>query len=267
MREQERSRYMGDNGLKKMIAMFTAMFFLITLAKDVSASTIEMIAEDIVVTGERMSLEDYKDLYGGPFEERKSREELLTYQSADLEINAITIINDTIEFDYQLGDYEASMDGILYNSSRDMGSVVAVFEDSDPFEVLFFEISTGTELYNLMYNRDLNGKPHLKIYLRSSQDEMYLFETALPDSLLSLSLNKEEHCDIYDDYLWYVYIVDSYETDTYKDKLSENSNMSFEDFVKQNIAIAANQPYEPDHSWLSVNVVWSGIMGRMPWKT
>ena len=84
---------MGDNGLKKMIAMFTAMFFLITLAKDVSASTIEMIAEDIVVTGERMSLEDYKDLYGGPFEERKSREELLTYQSADLEINAITIIN------------------------------------------------------------------------------------------------------------------------------------------------------------------------------
>ena len=252
------------NGMKKMICMFIVVFFAAALPEEASASVMEAAAEDIVVTGERMSLEDYKDLYSGPFDERKSREELLTYQSATLEIDAITVINDAIEFDYRLGTYEASMEGILYNSLRDQGSMVAVFEDSGEYEVLFFEISTGTQMFNLMYNRELNGKPHIKIYLRSSQDEMYLFETALPDSLSNLSLDKEEHCNIYDDYLWYVPIVDSYETDTHKDKLSESDDMSSEDYIEQQIAIAGNRPYGSGASWLSIHAVCSGMMGRMP---
>lgn len=230
-----------------------------------SAETVETISvRDITIPGETMSVSDYKDLYGKPIAERKSKQEINTYQNATIKINEISISNEEITFDYEIGEFQETLEGALYNSSRNMNNIVAVFEDETDYDILFFEITKGTEEINLLYNTALNSKPHIKIYMKDTNDKMYLFETELPEQLINLTINNDNACDVYNDYLWYVNIAEAYQTTVNTScaamNIIDNSDPNYE--IKRNIAIASNTSYEPEMSVATTTstepMMWGG---------
>lgn len=234
---------------QKSLFVFAAAIMVSHFALDHTAiAETDIRVDNITITGETMSVEDYKLSYTGPVDNRKEKFGLQTYRNTELQINSINIVNDEIMLDYEIEGYHTSLSGLLYNSSRKMDNIVAVFEDdASDHEVLFFEIAQGTQEINLLYNTELNGKPHMKFYFLDSQNNIYLFETALPQQFLSLTVCNTEFCDVYDDYLWYVNIVDAYDTQTAGDILY-STDLESEAIIKRNIAIAANQDVEHDAS-------------------
>ena len=198
--------------------------------------------QNITISGESMSIVDYKDIYGRQIEDRKSKQEVNTYQNAVIKINEISISEENIIFDYEIGNYQETLIGNLYNSSRNMDNLVAVFKNEKDFEILYFEITQGTELINLLYNTDLNGKPHIKIYMKDKDDIMYLFETELPEQFKDIMIDNEDTCDIYNDYLWYINFAETYITivDTSFETMSIADDADPNAAIKRNIAIASN---------------------------
>lgn len=251
--------------IKKSLFIFVAAIVISFLAFDYTVvANADIRVENVGVTGEKMSVDDYKMSYSGPMDERKDKSKLLTYQNVALQINSISIVNDEILLDYELEGFHTSLKGLLYNSSRNLDNIVAVFEDgASDYKVLFFEITKGTQELNLLYNTALNSKPHIKFYFLDSQNNIYLFETALPPQLLNLTISNTESCDVYNDYLWYVNIVDCYITQTGGDMLysaCDDDNLDSEAIIKRNIAIAANKDFEDD-----ISVATTTPMGPMVW--
>ena len=244
----------------KLLSLLLIIFIVFSLTGFAPVSSVNISIENITVLGEKMSIEDYKKLYGRPVPERIKKDDLNSYQDISIHINSINIVDDTIKFDYKLENYQDTNTGVLYNSSRNLNNIVAVFDDSSKYKVLFFEINKGNQEINLLYNNALNNKPHIKIYLSDSKKNIYLFETELPEQFSSITVQNSEHCDIYKDYLWYVNILDGYKSEVVnaRDEINKTSSLNIEnnidsnEIIKQNISIAANKPYTPKNSDVSV---------------
>lgn len=222
------------------IILSICLFITMTCYSSLSVSAQDIQIEDITIAGEKMSISDYKVVYGKPVNERTPKEQISSYQNKNLIIHSIDIVADQIEVDYQIDGYREAINGVLYNSQRNMNNIVAVFECTGEYDVLFFEITKGTEQINLLYNISLNNNPHMKIYIRDDEN-ILLFESELPLDLSLVSVDSNEYCDVYNDYLWYVNIVDSYVTNTNESSLAAiNINESEPNaFIRRNIAIAS----------------------------
>ncbi len=249
----------------KLISLIMVFVLLFVSPNFVIAMTTEVNVREISVIGEKMSVVDYKDLYGKPIGERSKKEELISFQSAVLTVNEISIINDSILFDYSISNHQQTVTGKLYNSSRDMNNIVAVFDDNtNNCEILFFEIAQGTQEVNLLYNQDLNGKPHIKIYFQFLGN-MYLFELALPNGFENIVVKHNDRCEITKDYLWYLNVVDGYKTTS---NLDRAATMFIDDedpnaVIKRNIAIASGaKSYDSQVSVATITpttpMMWGG---------
>ncbi len=260
-----------NNINKNRLYLYTKIISIVTLLSIIlnvtglnafAASNNKISIENIEIIGEKMAITDYKNLYGKPFSERSAKQELDSYQSATLQIDKITISNNQIIFDYSIENYREVLEGTLYNSSRNLDNIVAVFANKTNYEVLFFELTKGIHEINLLYNTELNNQPHIKIYLKDNRDCIYLFETELPEQLSDISVDNDQHCDVYKDYLWYVNIVDAYETNTNRASPSAFNTYDRNAEIKRNIAIASNTPYEPELSIATTTstepMMWGG---------
>ncbi len=234
--------------MKRITSIILAVCLLITMTSysAISVSAQDIQVEYISILGEKMNIGDYRDVYGKPINERVEKQHTPSYQSKSLIIHSIDITAEQIELDYQIDGYREAINGVLYNSQRNMNNIVAVFDCTGEYDVLFFEITKGNEQINLLYNTALNNNPHMKIYMRDDYDAIYLFESELPTELSAVSVASSEYCDIYNDYLWYVNIVDSYVTTTNETTMAsilvnENDPNAI---VRRNIAIASGNPNE-----------------------
>lgn len=263
----KKQNYKGMKMLLFLLILSMVIFFVgFSMSENITV-------ENISVTGEKMKIQDYKDVYGKPFNERKSKDEIESFENISIQINSVVVNDNKIELDYQIGEYKKKISGSLYNSRRNMDNIVAVFDSDEECDILFFEIVKGTQEVNLLYNTLLNGQPHIKIYLRDSLDYIYLFETNLPELFKNINISTSEECDVYKDYLWYLKIVDGYEVDNSlvtEDYITIGMSQDETEQIKRNIAIAANKPYEEildTYSTTSSNVratkLWGGKVYKM----
>lgn len=238
------------NRILSIVLIITIIIFTVGL----TPATMAISVEGISVNGRTMSIEDYKELYGKPVKDRKTISELTTYCDIDLLIDTIAIQNDDISISYSIGEDVSTITGLLFNSQRNMNNIVAVFNQSsqDTYQVLYFEIMLGDEEINLLYDTSLNGKPHVKFYLSDNMSNIYLFEFGLPEQLENVEVINTDYCDIYNDYLWYVNIVDGYQPETLNVNALNTLDLEQNtDVILQNIAIAANKPYSSVASMFS----------------
>ena len=156
-----------NNINKNRLYLYTKIISIVTLLSIIlnvtglnafAASNNKISIENIEIIGEKMAITDYKNLYGKPFSERSAKQELDSYQSATLQIDKITISNNQIIFDYSIENYREVLEGTLYNSSRNLDNIVAVFANKTNYEVLFFELTKGIHEINLLYNTELNNQ-------------------------------------------------------------------------------------------------------------
>lgn len=163
---------------------------------------------DLKIKGKELSMDDYKEVYGKPKKERKSLGETKSDKDVTLNINNLSIINNDINLEYSIGDITENLEGELFESRRGEDNIVAEFTGESEYEVLYFEIAKGEELANSLYNKKVNNKPHLKMYLRDSENRILLFEELLPTKLDGLEISNTEECSVENDYLWYADVVD-----------------------------------------------------------
>ena len=226
--------------MKKIISLALSICLLMTINSfSVSSDSISKLeVNNLDIIGEKMSAEDYKDIYGKSLNDRSCKSESMSYQQIKIKVNRILVLNDNIVLDYQIAGYRETIKGILYNSRREMNNIVAVFDCRGNYSVLFFEITTGYKQENLLYNIELKNKPHIKLYLQDSYDNILLFETELPTAFSSLTIKKSGFCDVNNDYLWYINIAEQYVKQPNSMILTSN-NVIDENAIKRNIAIAS----------------------------
>lgn len=98
--------------------------------------------------------------------------------------------------------------GAGYKTQAGINSaVVQVYEPVNGYEILLFEIFNDTADDNLLLyyagvGNDYNRLPHIKLYIKSASDTIYLFEAPLPDEFDEILASDYEAADKRKDALW-----------------------------------------------------------------
>ena len=85
--------------------------------------------------------------------------------------------------------------------------IVEVNDDINGYEILLFEIFNDNDNNNLLLNQELEGKPHIKVYLKNGND-IYLFESAMPEAFANLNASDYGEAKKFNDALWAAPLVD-----------------------------------------------------------
>ena len=140
--------------------------------------------------GVSLSIEAFNQTLVGKLENRKSVASQRSLQNLDLNLGEITLTDGSISFDANVGETAISLSGPLHTSYKvqnDMNSIVGDLTDATGnYKVLLFEIFNDTKKDNLLINHELNEKPHLKLYMLDSDNNILIFETDVPDTLSNL---------------------------------------------------------------------------------
>lgn len=109
-----------------------------------------------------------------------------------------------------------NLNGNIFKSEkqdRGINSFAAVLEESkNNFDILLFEIYNDTKPDTLFVDITKNYNPHLKIYLKNSNNEIILFELDLPQIFQNVVTSDDmEKCQGLYDTLWFTQIVDPLE--------------------------------------------------------
>lgn len=140
--------------------------------------------------GVSLSIEAFNQSLVGKPENRKSVKSQRSLHNLDLNLGEITLSDGSISFDANVGDTAISLSGPLhasYKVQNDMNSIVGDLTDATGnYKVLLFEIFNDTKNDNLLINHELNEKPHLKLYMLDSDNNILIFETDVPNTLSNL---------------------------------------------------------------------------------
>ena len=104
--------------------------------------------------------------------------------------------NKTVMFHIK-GQLQAS-----YKTQNAVNSAILNISDSAGYRVLLFEIFNDTQKDNLLINQELNGIPHVKIYLEDSSEQLYMFEMKLPEEFINIQATRYPEAEIEKDSLW-----------------------------------------------------------------
>jgi len=164
-----------------------SLFQASVFADDNTPKILNTVIED---QGISLTVEGFNETLVGRKENRKSLMSQKSLHKLDLKLGDFTLKDESVSFNANVGETAISLSGPLhasYKIQNDMNSIVGDLTDATGnFKVLLFEIFNDTQNDNLLINHDLNGKPHLKLYLLDSNNNILIFEMDVPETLNTL---------------------------------------------------------------------------------
>ena len=241
--------------LRKKI-MLLAMIMLVSLI--VSSSCLATTEQRNQVSGYSFTTTQFSARYGTYSQNALNEivEDNSEPQIASLTIGPIQLDGDKISIWATVKEGDGLSNnlmatGTLYNSCKTqsgINSIVGVLTDSlDNYSILHFEIYNDTTEDFFYSNEAWRGKPHLKMYLLSPNDDILLFETAIPEELNSIDITNSEIPNAIYDGAWFIPFVpyDIIETDdTAQSPIPKDSTWRYYTFNQVRIVTSINNsPY------------------------
>lgn len=186
--------------------------------------------ETIIGFGHMLSVDDFNNAYVGPQQQRTPVENCASYQNASIEIHDLMLRGNAVTFRAIIGIGEQSIEqfftGTLFNGGKqqkNIESYVATFEseDTDPLQVVLFNIINDGSVDDLMVHDELAGHPHLKLYFKDQDGNLLMFEMETPDSLRSVRTSSAREVSN-DDLTWFWYYAE-YTTEVIENDNSDNA--------------------------------------------
>ncbi|HEY2491709.1 MAG TPA: hypothetical protein VGI33_02075 [Paenibacillus sp.] len=169
--------------------------------------------------GVAMSIEQFDQLYG----QSDSKVDAISNseKNASISLSEILIKDDTLSFkaivDYDSQQKEVIASGKLYNSTKKtmgINSVVADLEDeNNNFNIHLFEVFYGNQkarnlsLNSAIVDSSFLESPHVNFYMTDSNNNVLLFEIAIPDELSNITVNNDEVTAAFKDYAWFINVL------------------------------------------------------------
>lgn len=188
--------------LRKHITFFIAIIMLLQSAlvanAEVFSNEIIFEKELIKTSGITMSTSDFSNAFTGEVSNRQHYSLARTMNKSEISISNVAIKGNDISFDASLSldtnNVDLSVNGKMYAGNKSQSGTNSIIVDIpdiiDGYEFLLFDIhndnSGGSLILSEIDGKNLSNTPHVKIYLRDSQDMVYLFETELPKAFLTL---------------------------------------------------------------------------------
>lgn len=150
--------------------------------------------EESTADGIIVSVGDFKENFG--IAPSKQKRNIKNLEKVECEIRNIQIDKELLGLEVELKNVDdeneyISMFGNLrasYKAQNGINStIVEVFENTNGYEVLLFEIFNDTTDNNLLVNKTLGGQEHVKIYLKENNGNIYLLELKMIDDLAGIS--------------------------------------------------------------------------------
>lgn len=165
---------------------------------------------EVSISGVSMTPVQFKNAFGVK-PDRQTLSYSLTRKAGNLDIRIMNVVikDEDISFIMELTKNETvvklPLSGKLRASYKTENGINSIVIDVDSiingYEILLFEIFNDDCYNNLLVNKELEEKPHIKVYLKDSEN-IYLFESALPNTFLNLKANDYEKAEKYNDALW-----------------------------------------------------------------
>jgi len=149
---------------------------------------------DVVTRGQGISLtvDAFNESMVGQVEKRKSLESQKLLKNYDLKLDNFILSGGNVSIDVTVGEEQVQLFGLLHASYKVQNGINSIVGDltdeTGRYSVLLFEIFNDNKNDNLLINRDLQEKPHLKLYLLDGDKNIILFETDLPEALRGLEV-------------------------------------------------------------------------------
>lgn len=165
---------------------------------------------EVNISGVSMTLVQFKNAFGVAPDKRTSTYSLTKKtDNLGIRIRNVFIKNEDISLIMELTKNETvvklPLSGKLRASYKTENGINSIIVDVAGFingyEILLFEIFNDDCYNNLLTNKELEGKSHIKIYLKDSEN-IYLFEANLPNAFLNLKANDYEKAEKHNDVLW-----------------------------------------------------------------
>ncbi len=163
--------------------------------KDTTAFTLDGVA---------ISKDDFRAVHNG----EKTLEECESKKDAKVGLSSISAGDGYIAFymmanmgdSYSLGNFMGQYFGDKTRTDQGIDATVAFVSDStNALTVLLFQVFNDTAADDeLLLHPELSGKPHIKIYLRDSKQNLYFFEGPLPDAFRNMNAEGREAISAYD---------------------------------------------------------------------
>ncbi len=201
--------------MKRLIS--TMLSVCLACSMGTSALAANNDSAEVYVSGISMTAEEFKNVFGVAPEKQVSFQSVTDKNSGtEMSLNNIMVNGDLVNLNLQLLKNGEVIDipitgklGAGYKNEHNINSVIVQVDNSDSaYDVLLFEIFNDDEENNLLVDNTLEGQPHLKVYIQDEYDNIYLFESDVPESLSNLNANDYPKADKYSDILWATDLVE-----------------------------------------------------------
>lgn len=192
--------------MKRCIVSFIMVMCLCLMAGNNAKAEVENES----ITGITMTKEDFRNTFGVAPNEKGRLRSGNSQTFTEMKVSDFVVEDEAISFRIEMCSNNDSTVlelkgklGASYKMQQGINStIVEVTENTKGYEVLLFEIFNDNTSNNLLVSNELEGIPHIKIYLKDDKDNIYLFEDAMPNELMNINAEKFETADKTKDALW-----------------------------------------------------------------
>lgn len=205
--------------MKRLLSILFILSLIVTMnnktfAKVYSSDTIQ--ADGIV-----MSTTDFKNTFSGEPSSRIPISKARSVSNASISLSNIVINNDTIDFTAVLTVNNTTttlpVKGKLSSGHKVQQGINSIIIDVsntvNGYNFLLFEICNDSDKNDLLVANQKNtttfstNDPYIKIYMQDQNNNIYLFETKMPDVFSNLNANQFPKADKFKDSLWAVHLA------------------------------------------------------------
>lgn len=184
--------------MKKIVCLVVVFVIMFAFSAPANALIFETLTKQ-EMNGVVVSSKDFGLIFSGD-PEKRTTETRSMMNTSQLSVNSIEMIDDIVHFVIQIRDHGNDVDIPIsgrmtssYKAELGVNSIIVEGKTSvEGYKVLLVELFNDSEedillLESIGMEKQLQGKPHMKIYLQSDEGNLFLFEGNLPKCFEGIS--------------------------------------------------------------------------------
>ena len=205
--------------MKRLLSILFILGLIITMNSKTFAEVYS--SDTIQADGIVMSTTDFKNTFSGEPSSRIPISKARSVSNASISLSNIVINNDTIDFTAVLTVNNTTttlpVKGKLSSGHKVQQGINSIIIDVsntvNGYNFLLFEICNDSDKNDLLVANRKNtttfstNDPYIKIYMQDQNNNIYLFETKMPDVFSNLNANQFPKADKFKDSLWAVHLA------------------------------------------------------------